>query len=436
MVETMARHERCLVLEDVPKIENLEYPDIFADALSVAVGYRDDGVYGRCPLLLGYRLKPGHRAGIYGAVSTVTGRGWLIGFDEACFYWERHGVQNPHPSFAVSSLESYLEHYATMREAIRLLDHVPEFLWNQDCEYAVDREQAAGFIASAAEADGEAIRRYVTDTLAARQRPVIALLYLPSVPIVEMALLTGYESSGEVVLGRSPYQNSQMDNSGPYGYFRMADWERKVLAIIGIGEENRTEKNRDFSFLAIENALRYSKSHIRGTQYHGLAAYDAWERALLDDASITGVDDAIVSRRLLQHSLTAGFIASQKAFTVLPDCNAPSMGVVGGFVRRAAAGPGLIHGLMWDVWQVVGGYWRGVKAGNAEHRLYWENDEELRRFRDRTVREKAAKVISRARQVDAQAIQDLQEAKEEWEKCLGRGKEHPCPCWDKPCARV
>jgi hypothetical protein len=38
------------------------------------------------------------------------------------------------------------------------------------------------------------------------------------------------------------------------------------------------------------------------------------------------------------------------------------MGVVEGFVRRGAASPGQIHGLMWDVWQIAGAYWRGNKA--------------------------------------------------------------------------
>ncbi len=112
------------------------------------------------------------------------------------------------------------------------------------------------------------------------------------------------------------------------------------------------------------------------------------------------------------------------------------MGVVAGLYNRGKTGPGLIHGLMWDAWHVVGGYWKGIKTGDAEYLVYWENNEELRRFRQRAVRERAAQVVRRARQVDAQAIQDLGEAKEEWDRCLGRGKDHPCPCWDQPCARV
>ncbi len=428
--------DRNLVLEDVPRIENLEYPDIFADALGVAVSYGDDEVYERCALLRSYGLTRGHRAGIYGAISSATGRGWLIGFDEAGFYGERYGMQNPRANYAVSSLEAYLEHYETMVEAIRALDRVPELLWNQECEYEVDREQAAGIMGLADKADGKTIRRYVSDSLTLRRRPVMALMSLPSVPIVEMTLLTGYESSGEVILGRSPYQNAGMDNSGPYGYLRMADWERQVLAVIGLGEERGAESDKHPCFTMIERMLRCSRSYSQDRRHYGLAAYDAWERALLDDESIIGADDDIAARRLLYHSGVAGVIASQKAFTVLPECHAPTMGVVSGFMRRAGAGPGLIHGLMWDVWQVVGGYWRGIKTGDAEHGLTWENPEELRRFRERGVRERAAKVIRRARQVDAQAIEDLQTAKEEWERCRGHGKEYACPCWEKRCTRV
>ena len=112
------------------------------------------------------------------------------------------------------------------------------------------------------------------------------------------------------------------------------------------------------------------------------------------------------------------------------------MGVVAGYARRAAAGPLLIHGLMWDVWQVVGGYWRGCKPGDGEHRVIWDNADEVRRFRSRSVRERAAAVIRRARDVDAQSLQDLQTAKDEWDSCRGRGNAYPCPCWDKRCARM
>jgi len=190
--------------------------------------------------------------------------------------------------------------------------------------------------------------------------------------------------------------------------------------------------------MAIQNALRYSESHTRDTKHYGLSAYDAWESALLDDESIPSADDQVVSRRLLYHSSVAGNIACQKAFTAFPDYwdSVPSMGVISGLLQRAAAGPQIIHGLMWDAWQVVGGYWRGIKPGDAEYHVRWENDEEIRRFRDRAVRERAAEVIRRARRIDEQAIAELGEAKADWDKCRGRGCAHPCPCLEEPCTRV
>lgn len=433
----MTNQPGSLILPDVPKIENLEYPDIFADALGVALCYHDEGVYTRCGLLRdAYRLTPGHRDGVYGAISTITGRGWLIGFDEAHYYPEQYDTKDPHVSLAVAGLEATWEHHETLSEAVRAMDHVPEFFWNQDCAYPVDPQQAAGFIARTEPMDGAAIRRYVTEYLAARQRPVIALLHLPGAPVVEMALLTGYEDGGVAILGRSPYQNPRTDSANPYGYFRLEDWESHTLAILGVGEERPAQWDKHLCYTVIQNALKYSRSHTRGTPHYGLAAYDAWERALLDDDCITSADDATIARRLLHHSAVAGFIACQKAFTVLPDCAAPSMGVISNLVRRASAGPGMIHGFMWDVWQVVGGYWRGVKPVGDGFRHYWDNDEELRRFKKRGVRERAAQVVRRARQADAQALQDLQQAGEEWDQCLGRGNSHPCPCWDRPCARM
>ncbi len=427
--DKMTRPERNFILGDVPRIENTECPDIFTDALKIAISYQNEEIKKRFP------------EGIYESISGFSGRGWLIGFDDACFYWEKHGKQGPHESFAVSGLETLREHPDTMYDAVEFLGHEPEFLWNEDCQYKVDRENAEGFIKRAKKVDGEELRRYVTTNLVEHQRPVIALLNLPSNSIVDFALLTGYESQGQTILGRSPHQNPKMDNSGEFGYFRMDNWEPEVLAIMGIGEEKKMERDKSPCFIAIENALKCSKSYTRGTRHYGLSAYDAWERAILDDENIVNVDNDIISRRMVYHILLTGFIASQKCFTVLPDCKAPSMGVINGYVKRAQAGTGLIHGLMWDVWHVVGlgkGFLKGLKVRQdaTPPYLYWDDEEDIARFKDRAIRERIAGIINRARQVDEQAIQDLGIAKDEWERCRGLGNDYPCPCLDKPCTRV
>ena len=56
-----------------------------------------------------------------------------------------------------------------------------------------------------------------------------------------------------------------------------------------------------------------------------------------------------------------------------------------------------------DVWHVVGGYWRGVKPGDAKYHVRWENDEEIRRFRDRAVRESGLPSQAALRQSEALA---------------------------------
>jgi hypothetical protein len=422
----MAEHDRGFVLPDVSPINHDEHPDLFLEALSIAASYGNDGLKERFPM------------GVYSHLSGYTGRGWLIGFDDACYYWEKYGIRNPNPAFAASSLEPNLEHHETLREAITYLGYAPEFLWNADCRYDADAGLAAPFVGAAETVDRPAIRRYVADYLTTRHRPVVCFLHSPHTPIVDAALLTGFESGGEVILGRSPYQDATRDNSAEHGYFRLADWERDVVAILGLGEEIAVKPKSHPCYTAIENALRYSESHTRDTKHYGLSAYDAWEGALLDEESITGADDHVVSRRLLYHSSVAGNIACQKAFTAFPDYwdSVPSMGVISGLLQRAVAGPQIIHGLMWDVWQVVGGYWRGAKPGGAEYRIRWDNEEEIRRFRDRAIRERAAEVIRRARRTDEQAIAELREAKADWDKCRGQGFAHPCPCLDRPCTRV
>jgi len=422
----MAEHDNSFVLPDVPTINHNEHPDIVLEALSIAASYGNDGLKQRFPM------------GVYPHLSGYTGRGWLIGFDDACYYWERHGIRNPHPAFAVSGLEPNLEHHETLGTAIAYLGYAPEFVWNAECRYAVNEELAAPLVEMAAILHRRAIRRYVTGHLTVRRRPLVCFLYSPDTPIVDGALLTGFESDGEVILGQSPYQDTTSKDSAGQGCFRLADWERDVVAIVGLGEETPPQRQVHPCYTAIENTLRYSVSHTRGTRHYGLSAYDAWASALLDEESIAGADDHVVSRRLLYHSSVAGNTACQKAFTAFPDYwdAVPSMGVISGLLQRAVAGPQIIHGLMWDVWQVVGGYWRGAKAGDAEFRMRWDNDEEVRRFRDRAVRERAVEVIRRARRTDEQALAELREAKADWDRCRGKGSSHPCPCMDKPCTRV
>jgi hypothetical protein len=427
----MTGQYRDFLLKDVPPFSP-EYPDLFSDALSNALCYQDEDLYERCTLLRAYRLTRGHREGVYSAISTLTGRAWLFGLNEASFSQEQPCVSIPFPG-VVSGLASYLDYPETLCDAFRSMDRLPEFLWNQQCSYPADPAQAAGLIRLSQKVDLQGVRDYVTHALVEKQRPVIALMRLPGASFMDTVLLTGYESGGEAILFRCPYRNAPTDMANPSGYFRLDDWERQTLVVIGIGAEEKYGWEYQPAYVAMSNALRYAQSYTQGAWQVGLSAYDAWERMLLDEGSIADVQ---LSRRLAQHSMIAGYLASQKAFTVLPDCNAPSMGVIAGLYYRAKTGPGLIHGLMWDAWQVAGGYWRGIKALEPEYRVCWENDEELRRFRQPSVREKAAQVVRRTRQVDSQAIQDLTEAKDEWDRCLGRGKDHPCPCWEKPCVRV
>jgi len=413
-----------LALEDVPRLTGYEHADYFLDALSIALCYHDDV------------FKQGFPRGLFDSLSGFTGRGWLIGFDDAAYYWERSGITNPDPSFAVSSLEAYLKHSDSIVDAFRFISRSPELLWNRDCTCSVDASLAAGLIGLCRHVDAGAVRAYVTDYLASRDRPLVALLHIPTAKAADMVLLTGYESSGDTILGRSRYQSPGTDNSGPYGYFRLPDWEQEVLAVLGVGKEKPTEWDKHPCFIAIENGLKLCQSYTDGTKHYGLHAYDAWERALLDDACIDGAADAALSPRLQYHSIVAGAIACQKAFTAMPECQAPSMGIIEGLVRRADAGTLMIHGLMWDAWQAVGGYWRAPPRADGPG-LAWEGTEDLTRFRDRSVRERAAGVIRRAKRVDSESIEFLREARDDWERCLGHGCTHPCPCWGSTvCARV
>jgi hypothetical protein len=280
----MAEHERDFVLPDVPPFNPGEHPDLFLEALSIAASYGNDTLKARF-----------RRRGVYAHLSGYTGRGWLIGFDDACYYWEKHGIRNPHPAFAVSGLESNLEHHETLREAITYLGYTPEFLWNAECRYGVDARLAAPFVGAAEAVDGLAIRRYVTDYLTTRRRPAVCFLHFADTPIVDAALLTGFESGGEMILGRSAYQDTTRDSSAGYGYFSLADWERDVVAIVGLGEEVPIVQKCHPCYTAIENALRYSVSHTRGTKARGRRGAD---HPRLDVGRVAGRGRVLARRQI------------------------------------------------------------------------------------------------------------------------------------------
>ena len=200
------------VLADVPPITGHEHADIYLDALSIALIYRDPALVER------------RGAALYDHLSGCTGRGWLVGFDDADWQWERYGRPNGHSAFAVSSLAAYMEQVESLLDAYRYLDLRPEWLWHTESAVGVDPVAAIPLRRACEGVDSAALRAQVCDRLRLDGRPVLALMNLPGVDRVDVRLLCGWESAGDVVLGRALEQGHLTDNSGPHGYFRLADW--------------------------------------------------------------------------------------------------------------------------------------------------------------------------------------------------------------------
>ena len=94
----MAERNSDFALGDVAPMNPGEHPDLLLEALSIAAAYGDPELPKRFPF------------GVYAHLSGYTGRGWLIGFDDAGYYWESYGLDNPNPTFALSGLETIIEH--------------------------------------------------------------------------------------------------------------------------------------------------------------------------------------------------------------------------------------------------------------------------------------------------------------------------------------
>ena len=103
------------------------------------------------------------------------------------------------------------------------------------------------------------------------------------------------------------------------------------------------------------------------------------------------------------HIRYVGNLAAQRWFTscFLKELDAPVFCV--GDVLHAAGCYARIHELMWDCWQVAGGYWRN-------------EDEEVQKLRDPSIRSQIASIIRAAGDLDARALQHLETAVRSWDK--------------------
>lgn len=119
----------------------------------------------------------------------------------------------------------------------------------------------------------EAFRRKVVDSIG-KDRPVIAVGVVGP-PLC--GVVAGYEDDGNILVGRSYFYD------GSAGYYRKADWYEGCHGLILIGEKHDPPPRRDVLRDALRWALSLAHRPKREGRVSGLAAYSAWADALNRD---------------------------------------------------------------------------------------------------------------------------------------------------------
>lgn len=326
-----------------------------------------------------------------------SGRGFKVCWSNKFFFWDQF-MDKPDPD-----PEYYLrEDYESMESAIESSGYRANIVGNVDCRMPENGLKV--FLGA------EDIRRLVITSIYEFDRPVLAKLSVTGERWApEISVITGYDESGEVITGWSPFQNE--DNAKKVleyeenGYFRMRDWEKETSVIMLIeGERKKAQDIREVSFHILSHAVELSKGYSREHEAWGFDAYDAWAKAVLDESN-GRVDTKVLKNRMDYYSSFIGHLAAQKHYSheclkwMATTCYIWNVHDV----LHAAANYANIHGLMWDIWKAVGGYWR-------------DKDKEAVKFRDSSTRQHVVEIIRKARELDVSAVQHIQEALDNWDK--------------------
>ncbi|MGE5599256.1 MAG: sigma-70 family RNA polymerase sigma factor, partial [Bacteroidota bacterium] len=139
--------------------------------------------------------------------------------------------------------------------------------------------------------DKEFYRRRIVESID-RGRPVMAL---GIVGPPECCVVTGYDKDGEVLYGRSYFQENQD------GYFRAEDWYGNCHGLILVGGKREKPSERQILRDTLAWAIKLARtsevpaqicaeSGASSTMFCGLAAYDAMAEALLRDEAFPAGD--------------------------------------------------------------------------------------------------------------------------------------------------
>jgi len=247
-------------------------------------------------------------------------------------------------------------------------------------------------------------RERIVESIGRRAHPAIAFGVVG--PRTRPCVITGYEEGGDVLVGRSFYQDHPDYREGleieADGYFRKANWFEALEGVIIIGERMAEPSQRELR----RQAVRWGLGILRATEvedpdgvrlHTGPAAYDAWAKTLEQDDQFPADDMDTLDERHGIHHDAAQAVAEGRTYA-------------GAFLERVAeaepamsedlvaAGQccGAAHNLMIKMWRFLGGHGRG--------------EAKARKLADPEVRGRIVPLILAARDKDIEMAEHIERA--------------------------
>lgn len=287
------------------------------------------------------------------------------------------------------------------------LEPFTRVLWaaGYGCEVLLRQERAAALGLQQDRDYTEAdFRAHIIESIRDKGRPVIAL---GVVGPPEPCLITGYDESGDVLIGWSHFQSEAecsadlefepVARDGDPGYFRKRDWLSATHGLVLIGDPIPRPSERELLRDTLRYALQLMRTPlIRGLQA-GQAAFTSWADMLLDDSQFPADDLEIPRVRHLVQANVTGALAESRAWGSWYLNNmARREPRIASHLLDAASCFDDEHDLVWAMWQFVGG------LGHS--------DEHSHRLSDAGTRGRIVPLIRLARDEDAAAAQHLERA--------------------------
>ncbi|QVK18294.1 helix-turn-helix domain-containing protein [Mycoplasmatota bacterium] len=242
--------------------------------------------------------------------------------------------------------------------------------------------------------EDEASKQYYTQEIIKSINRNVPVLAFGVVGQSDCCIITGYDNMGDELIGWSFYQDDPKYNDDlnytVEGYFQKSNWYDKTKSIIIVGEKNnhfnRSLVTKDILLWAIK--VMETKS-IYGRN-SGINAIESWKDHLLNENYFTKVDDEILERMFLSHTLATLMFAESRYYGSLFLQSIASQDIkFENELTEASFYCNKIHNLVYKMWGIC-----NIELSEDNKKI----------FKNQETREKFAEILDEAKQLDIKTL--------------------------------